>query len=108
MNLTPKQQAVFDWAMNGLTNKQIAKRLNISESTVKLHMGAVLKAFGVQNRSQLIAFTKQGVTNTIVPVEIEEHPFGWVSISGNAVKGLVCGPKSPGDGWHPVYLRKTK
>jgi DNA-binding CsgD family transcriptional regulator len=108
MNLTPKQQAVFDWVMKGLSNKHIAQRLNIAESTVKLHVTSILQKYAVQNRLQLIAYAKQGVSNTIVPVDIEEQPFGWVRGTGDTVKGFVCGATSLGDGWHPVYLRKTK
>jgi DNA-binding CsgD family transcriptional regulator len=108
MNLTPKQQAVFDWVMQGLSNKHIAQRLNVTESTVKLHMGAILHKYGVRNRTQLMAYAKQGITNTIVPVDVEEKPFGWVRVSGDSFRGFVHGAASPGDGWHPVYLRKTK
>jgi two-component system nitrate/nitrite response regulator NarL len=42
----------------GASNKMIAKTLNISESTVKLHIGTILKKFGVRNRTQLAIFGK--------------------------------------------------
>jgi DNA-binding NarL/FixJ family response regulator len=41
----------------GVSNKVIAKMLNLSESTVKLHVGAILKKYGVRNRTQLALFT---------------------------------------------------
>lgn len=103
MNLTPKQQEVLAWVLQGLSNKQIARRLNMAESTVKLHMTSILQKHNVTSRLQLIAYSKQGVANTIVPVDVEEKPFGWVLING---KGFVCGNKSPSDSWNPVYLRK--
>lgn len=37
----------------GASNKVIARALHISESTVKLHIGAILKKYGVRNRTQL-------------------------------------------------------
>ena len=40
-------------AKRGLSNKKIAQVLNISESTVKVHISAILKAYGVRNRTQL-------------------------------------------------------
>jgi len=57
-SLTGRQQEVFDLiASRGLSNKQIARVLNISESTVKIHVGAVMKNLCVRNRTQL-ALTK--------------------------------------------------
>jgi DNA-binding NarL/FixJ family response regulator len=54
IHLTDRQQQVFDLiAKRGLSNKQIAKMLNISESTVKIHVSAVMKHFCVRNRTQL-------------------------------------------------------
>jgi DNA-binding NarL/FixJ family response regulator len=56
--LTSRQQEVFDLIANrGLSNKQIARVLNISESTVKIHVSAVMKNLCVRNRTQL-ALTK--------------------------------------------------
>lgn len=56
--LTPRQQEVFDLIANrGLSNKQIARTLNIAESTVKLHVSAIMKNYCVRNRTQL-ALTK--------------------------------------------------
>jgi DNA-binding NarL/FixJ family response regulator len=56
--LTVRQQEVFDLIANrGLSNKQIARVLNISESTVKIHVSAVMKNLCVRNRTQL-ALTK--------------------------------------------------
>ncbi len=53
-SLTDRQQEVFDLIANrGLSNKQIARVLNISESTVKIHVSAVMKNLCVRNRTQL-------------------------------------------------------
>jgi DNA-binding NarL/FixJ family response regulator len=40
----------------GLSNKNIARTLTISESTVKLHMGHIFKKYGVKSRTQLAVF----------------------------------------------------
>jgi len=59
INLTPRQRQIFNIvASRGVSNKVIAKMLNISESTVKLHMGALLKKYKVRNRTQLAVFAK--------------------------------------------------
>lgn len=58
VQLTNRQQQVYDLIANrGLSNKQIARVLNISESTVKIHVSAIMKALCVRNRTQL-ALTK--------------------------------------------------
>lgn len=59
ITLTPRQEQIFSIIITkGISNKSIAKMLNITESTVKLHMGHILKKFGVKNRTQLVAFNK--------------------------------------------------
>jgi DNA-binding CsgD family transcriptional regulator len=57
--LTLRQKQIFDLIVNrGVSNKAIARILNISESTVKLHMTAILKKNSVRNRTQLAVFSK--------------------------------------------------
>lgn len=52
--LTPRQTQVLSLVCNrGLSNKKIAQALKISESTVKIHMSAILREYGVRNRTQL-------------------------------------------------------
>jgi len=59
VKLTPRQKQVYTMvSQRGATNKVIAKTLNIAESTVKLHVGAVLKKYGLRNRTQLAVFAK--------------------------------------------------
>jgi DNA-binding NarL/FixJ family response regulator len=58
--LTPRQKQIFDLVVSrGSSNKAIARTLNISESTVKLHMTAILKKNSVRNRTQLAVFSKK-------------------------------------------------
>ena len=55
--LTPHQLKVLRMVADGLLNKQIAYELDISESTVKQHVSAVLRKLGVINRTKAgIAF----------------------------------------------------
>lgn len=52
--LTKRQQEIFNLVTRrGLSNKKIAQVLNISESTVKVHVSAILKEYRVRNRTQL-------------------------------------------------------
>lgn len=45
----------------GASNKTMARMLNLSESTVKLHVSAILKKYGVKNRTQLAVFSKERI-----------------------------------------------
>jgi len=59
ITLTERQQVIFDLIRNrGVSNKQIAKYLNISESAVKFHVGHILKKYSLKNRTQLAALKK--------------------------------------------------
>ena len=59
ITLTFRQQQIFKMVCAGMTNNQIARRLDISESTVKMHIGILLKKYRAQHRSQLIVLDKQ-------------------------------------------------
>ena len=50
--LTPRQLEVLDLLSQGLTNKAIARRLDLSENTVRTHVQGILQALGVDNRSE--------------------------------------------------------
>jgi two-component system nitrate/nitrite response regulator NarP len=55
LSLTPRQSQVLKLICHrGLSNKAIGNILKISESTVKIHTSAVLKRYGVKNRTQLV------------------------------------------------------
>lgn len=57
IKLTPRQFQIATLIRErGVSNKVIAKTLNITESTVKLHVGLILKKFGLKNRTQLALF----------------------------------------------------
>ena len=50
--LTPRQCEVLDLMCQGLSNKVIGRRLNLSENTVRGHVQAVLAALQVSSRSE--------------------------------------------------------
>ncbi|QRM27654.1 response regulator transcription factor [Microvirga sp. VF16] len=49
--LTPRQQDVLDLLIRGKSNKEIALALGLGEGTVKIHMAAIFRYFGVNNRA---------------------------------------------------------
>lgn len=50
--LTQRQLDVLALIGQGKSNKDIAEKLGISEGTVKVHVGAILKVLGATNRTQ--------------------------------------------------------
>ncbi|MEM8659584.1 MAG: response regulator transcription factor [Pseudomonadota bacterium] len=52
--LTPRQLAVLALLEEGMSNKSIARQLNIGEITVKAHVSAILRKLKVDNRVQAV------------------------------------------------------
>ena len=52
--LTERQREVLGLLVRGLPNKLIARRLDISESTVKLHVSGIFQHLGVRNRTRAL------------------------------------------------------
>lgn len=55
-SLSPREKEVLDLVSQGLTNKEVAGNLYISENTVKYHMKNILDKLHLRNRSQVIAW----------------------------------------------------
>lgn len=61
--LTGRQAQVAELiSQRGLSNKQIARELGIGESAVKVHVGSMLKKYGLRDRTQLsVYFNKESI-----------------------------------------------
>ena len=57
--LSERQVAVLKQLAQGLSNKQIAHVLGVAEPTIKMHISALLRAVGVQNRVQILIKAKE-------------------------------------------------
>ncbi len=57
--LTPRQTDVLALLLRGLSNKLIARELNLSVETVKDHVAAVLRALNVNSRTQAVLAVSQ-------------------------------------------------
>lgn len=65
--LTPRQQDVLRQLCQGESNKRIARNLDLSEHTVKLHVRAILQTLNAENRTQAVIIAKQLLTEQIDP-----------------------------------------
>ena len=52
VELSPREREVLQLVLDGLANKQIARRLGISEKTVKGHLTNLFQRIGVTDRTQ--------------------------------------------------------
>jgi DNA-binding CsgD family transcriptional regulator len=57
--LTPREEEVAVLVSRGLTNRQIASELSISEHTVATHVTKILKRLGLSSRSRLSAWVAE-------------------------------------------------
>ena len=53
-NLTPRERDVFSRLVDGLTNKEIARELEISPRTVEVYRAGVMDKMGARNLSSLV------------------------------------------------------
>jgi DNA-binding NarL/FixJ family response regulator len=59
--LSPREVEILDNIAQGMTNKQVAYTLSISEQTVKNHMSSILRKLSVNDRTQAVVYAmKQG------------------------------------------------
>ena len=70
--LTHRQLGVLALIGQGLSNRDIAENLNISEGTVKVHVGAILKTLGVNNRTRAALLATELGLPPEGPEEVEE------------------------------------
>jgi FixJ family two-component response regulator len=52
--LTPREQQVISFVTSGLMNKQIAAEMGVSEVTVKVHRGSVMRKMGARSLADLV------------------------------------------------------
>jgi DNA-binding NarL/FixJ family response regulator len=58
-SLTDKEREVFAAVARGLSNTEIARLVFVSESTVKTHVGAILRKLALRDRVQIVVFAHQ-------------------------------------------------
>ncbi|MFW6182640.1 MAG: response regulator [Chloroflexota bacterium] len=67
--LTPRQMEVLELVTRGMSNKEIAYKLDISHQTVKNHMTAILRKLRCQDRTQAAVYALS---------------HGWIRLDGPA------------------------
>ncbi len=74
-NLSEREVETLRCLIMGYPNKVIAYRLDISEATVKVHVKAILRKLGVQNRTQAaICAVNNGLDGDAACATLAAHP----------------------------------
>jgi DNA-binding CsgD family transcriptional regulator len=105
IKLTPRQTQVFEFLHQGLSNKEIARKLSISEATVKIYITAILEKYEVTSTKRLVANTEVSSVKS-EPIDLDSAPIGWVKRNTRGIKGFMFTKRSPGDGWEPIYTKE--
>jgi len=58
-SLSHRQREILELVAQGLSNAQIAKKLFLTESTVKQHLRAAYKLLGVRNRTEAASIVRK-------------------------------------------------
>ena len=61
VQLTPREIEVLTLVLQGLANKQIARRLGITERTVKAHLTSTFARIGVRDRTQAALWAQRNL-----------------------------------------------
>lgn len=62
--LTTREREILNWVAAGMTNKEIATQLGISDQTVKNHLKNILQKLHLENRVQLTRYAlEKGLVN---------------------------------------------
>jgi DNA-binding NarL/FixJ family response regulator len=81
--LSPREKLILHCLIEGDSNKCIARKMDIAEATVKVHVKAILRKIRVQNRTQAAIW---GMNNgSQVQLESGDHPLSISSISKSLV-----------------------
>ncbi len=58
LGITPREMEILELIASGLSNKEIAERVHVSENTVKTHSSRVFDKLGARRRTQAVQMAK--------------------------------------------------
>ncbi|MGI8715239.1 MAG: response regulator transcription factor [Solirubrobacteraceae bacterium] len=72
--LTPQQQRIVALAAEGLSNKEIASRLNITAKTISNHLEHIYQKLDIHTRRELIKAARDPAAPVVVETPSRDHP----------------------------------
>ena len=105
MGLTGKQARVAELIPQGVTNKEIAFQLGLSEKTIKAHCTSIYKALGVRNRTEASrVLTSDPIFGKHTPEKVIERVFRSVY----PVASIKACYVTETEQWHVIVDRDRK
>ena len=104
--LTPRQTDVLGLLLRGQSNKLIARELNLSVETVKDHVAAVLRALGVNSRTQAVLAVSQ-MSGQGSDRAMAHADRSLSAVAGDRHAGAARRRDGRGDGRRPARRRST-
>jgi amino acid adenylation domain-containing protein len=80
LTLTPRESEVLEMIAVGMTNAEVAERLDVTVHAVKFHLGHIYRKLGVSNRTEAaVAFQTGAATNGLDAHDAERRKllFDW-------------------------------
>jgi len=94
--LSAREAEVLDCLAHGDPNKLVARKLGISEATVKVHVKAILRKMGARNRTE-VALIASHLESKPEGVELDAHRQGDGGLRNTAEPDSEPGPRVSGD-----------
>ena len=79
LGITPRELEILELIAEGLSNREIAERVYVSENTVKTHSSRVFDKLGARRRTQAVQLGKE---LRLIPVAVPRPPGGGNRLHG--------------------------
>ncbi len=90
--LSPREHEVLDSAAKGLSVRDMARQLSLSEATIRSHLSAIYSKLGVSGRLELLASLKGTAAPKHIPPASSEVPPAGASPKGpNPARRVLAG-----------------
>lgn len=96
--LTPREGEILDLLSEGLSNKEIARRLCIGNATVKNHVHSILGKLGVQRRGEAAAQQRRLSVAATPARHDNAHGANVLGANGHGSRGRSAGASCAGTG----------
>jgi DNA-binding NarL/FixJ family response regulator len=82
--LSPREQQVVRWMADGLSNREIANEMHLSENTVKNYVYRIFNKLGVSNRVEVVMYAASQRSNPTPrrPAPVLQLPFSAMASAG--------------------------